>query len=153
MRDRNPADFRSIKKTTQTGLGSSSSQPVEDDDEADKSYNLSNEKKDEAGAQNMIPMDAFQIELQTAFEPLRINQEIQGMQLNRNRRIHSPLRGQVGTSKGMNRSPRKFTTEEFLRFFKKGKLLNYFENHTKRTSIPGANGWYRLLAIFSERNK
>ncbi|KAI5676319.1 hypothetical protein M9H77_07269 [Catharanthus roseus] len=56
--------------------GTSFSQPVEDDDKADQSYNPSDEEEDEASAPNTIPMDAFQIEMQTAFEQVRINQEI-----------------------------------------------------------------------------
>ncbi|KAI5676263.1 hypothetical protein M9H77_07213 [Catharanthus roseus] len=79
--DRNPADFLSIKKTTQTGLGVSSSQQVEEDDEVNESYNPSDDEGDETGAHNAIPLDAFQIEMWTAFEQLQINQEIQGMQL------------------------------------------------------------------------
>ncbi|KAI5668428.1 hypothetical protein M9H77_18281 [Catharanthus roseus] len=39
MREHHPASFRSIKKATQTGLGAFSLQPVENDDEADESYN------------------------------------------------------------------------------------------------------------------
>ncbi|KAI5680902.1 hypothetical protein M9H77_02129 [Catharanthus roseus] len=35
-------------KTTQTGLGASSSQPVEDDDEADESYKPSDDEEDES---------------------------------------------------------------------------------------------------------
>ncbi|KAI5681829.1 hypothetical protein M9H77_03057 [Catharanthus roseus] len=50
LRDRNLAGFRKIKKTTQIGLGPSSSQPVQDDDEADESYNPSDNEEDEAGA-------------------------------------------------------------------------------------------------------
>ncbi|KAI5653416.1 hypothetical protein M9H77_30603 [Catharanthus roseus] len=54
-------------------------QIVQDDDyEADESYNPSDDE-DEADAQNTILMDAFQTKMQTAFEKLRINQEIQGM--------------------------------------------------------------------------
>ncbi|KAI5677231.1 hypothetical protein M9H77_08181 [Catharanthus roseus] len=68
--DRNPAHFRSIKKTTQIGIGSSSSQPVEDDNEADESYDPLDDEDDEADAQITIPMDAFQIEMRTAFEQL-----------------------------------------------------------------------------------
>ncbi|KAI5681035.1 hypothetical protein M9H77_02262 [Catharanthus roseus] len=48
MPGHNPTGFCSIKKTTQTGLGASSSQPVEDDDEADESYNPSDDEEDEA---------------------------------------------------------------------------------------------------------
>ncbi|KAI5657942.1 hypothetical protein M9H77_26735 [Catharanthus roseus] len=76
LRDRNSANFFKIKKTTQTGQGASSLQPVEDDDEANESYNPSDDEENEVGAQNTILMDAFQIEMQTAFEQLRINQEI-----------------------------------------------------------------------------
>ncbi|KAI5662205.1 hypothetical protein M9H77_21528 [Catharanthus roseus] len=51
LRDRNSANFHKIKKTTQTGLGASSLQPVEDDDDdADESYNPSDNEEDEAGA-------------------------------------------------------------------------------------------------------
>ncbi|KAI5671333.1 hypothetical protein M9H77_11697 [Catharanthus roseus] len=52
-------------------------QPVEDDDEAE----ASDDEEDEAGVQNTILMDAFQTEMQITFEQLRINQEVQGMQL------------------------------------------------------------------------
>ncbi|KAI5664431.1 hypothetical protein M9H77_23754 [Catharanthus roseus] len=78
FRDRNPASFCSIKKITQTGLGKSSSQPVEDDEEANESYNLSNDEDDEAGAQTTIPIDAFQTEMWISFEQLQITQEIYG---------------------------------------------------------------------------
>ncbi|KAI5650495.1 hypothetical protein M9H77_36500 [Catharanthus roseus] len=50
MWDHNLAGFRLIKKTTQIGLGPSSSQPVDDDDEANESYNPSDDEEDEAGA-------------------------------------------------------------------------------------------------------
>ncbi|KAI5668913.1 hypothetical protein M9H77_18766 [Catharanthus roseus] len=73
--------FRSIKKTTQTGLGASFSQPAEDDDEADESYNPLDDEEDETGAQNRVLMDAFQTDMRIAFEQLRITQEIHGMQL------------------------------------------------------------------------
>ncbi|KAI5657922.1 hypothetical protein M9H77_26715 [Catharanthus roseus] len=56
--------------------GVSSLAQVENDDEADESYNPSDEEKDEAGAQNMIPIDACQIEIQTTFEQLQTNQEL-----------------------------------------------------------------------------
>ncbi|KAI5658469.1 hypothetical protein M9H77_27262 [Catharanthus roseus] len=56
-------------------------QPVENDDEADESYNLSDDEEDEAGAQNMVLIDAFLTEMRAAFEKLWITQEIQGMQL------------------------------------------------------------------------
>ncbi|KAI5652431.1 hypothetical protein M9H77_29618 [Catharanthus roseus] len=71
---------RTLAKTSQTGQGASSSQPVEDDDEVGKSYNPSDDEEDEASAQNTIPMDPFQIEMQTAFVQFQINQEIQEMQ-------------------------------------------------------------------------
>ncbi|KAI5667848.1 hypothetical protein M9H77_17701 [Catharanthus roseus] len=51
-----------------SSLGPSSSQLVEDDDEADKSYNPSDDEEDEASAQNTVPIYAFQTEMQTAFE-------------------------------------------------------------------------------------
>ncbi|KAI5662941.1 hypothetical protein M9H77_22264 [Catharanthus roseus] len=81
LRDRNLAGFHKIKKTNQTGLEASSSQPVEDYDEANEFYNPSDDEEDKAGAQNTIPIDAFQTEMRTAFEQLQINQKIQGMQL------------------------------------------------------------------------
>ncbi|KAI5658372.1 hypothetical protein M9H77_27165 [Catharanthus roseus] len=62
-------------------IGCGISQPVQDDDEADDSYNPSNDEEDEAGAHNTISMDAFQTKMCTGFEQLQINQEIQGMQL------------------------------------------------------------------------
>ncbi|KAI5676129.1 hypothetical protein M9H77_07079 [Catharanthus roseus] len=68
--DRNPASFHKIKKPTKP-----------DDDEADESYNPSDDEEYEAGAQNTILIDVFQTEMQTAFEQLRINQEVQGMWL------------------------------------------------------------------------
>ncbi|KAI5683144.1 hypothetical protein M9H77_04372 [Catharanthus roseus] len=52
-----------------------------DDDGPNESYNPSDDEEDEAGSQNTIPMDAFQTELRTTFEQLRITQEIQGMKL------------------------------------------------------------------------
>ncbi|KAI5676629.1 hypothetical protein M9H77_07579 [Catharanthus roseus] len=79
LQDCSAGSFRPIKKTTQHGIGASSSQPSEDDDEAESSY----DEEDEIDTQNTIPMDAFQIEMQTAFEQLWINQEIQEMQLNK----------------------------------------------------------------------
>ncbi|KAI5675839.1 hypothetical protein M9H77_06789 [Catharanthus roseus] len=79
MPDGNPASFRSIKNTIQTGLGASSSQPVKDDDEAYESYNPLDNEEDEASAKNTVPMDAFQMEMQTAFEQLWITQQIHGM--------------------------------------------------------------------------
>ncbi|KAI5664532.1 hypothetical protein M9H77_23856 [Catharanthus roseus] len=79
--DCNPASFCSIKKTTQTGLGTSSSQPFEDNDEADESYNPLDDEEDEVDAQNTVPMNTFQTEMRTAFEQLRSTQEIHGMQL------------------------------------------------------------------------
>ncbi|KAI5676241.1 hypothetical protein M9H77_07191 [Catharanthus roseus] len=79
--DHSAGGFQPIKKTTQTDIRTSSLQPVEDDNEANESYNPSDDEEDKAGAQNTILMDAFQIEMQTAFEQLQINQEIQGMQL------------------------------------------------------------------------
>ncbi|KAI5650300.1 hypothetical protein M9H77_36305 [Catharanthus roseus] len=64
LRDRNPFDFRSIKKTTQTGMGASSSQLLEDDDnEADESYNPSDDKDYEADAQTTVSIDTFQAEI------------------------------------------------------------------------------------------
>ncbi|KAI5650147.1 hypothetical protein M9H77_36152 [Catharanthus roseus] len=81
MWEHNSTRFCSIKKTTQTGLGASFSQPVEDDDEADESYNPLDDKEDEAGAQNTIPMDVFQTEMRTAVEQHRNNQEIQGIRV------------------------------------------------------------------------
>ncbi|KAI5671476.1 hypothetical protein M9H77_11840 [Catharanthus roseus] len=54
---------------------------LEDNNEADESYNPSDDEEDEADAENPIPMDAFQTEMRIAFEQLWINQEIQGMQL------------------------------------------------------------------------
>ncbi|KAI5653482.1 hypothetical protein M9H77_30669 [Catharanthus roseus] len=53
LRDRNPAGFCSIKKTTQTDLGASSLQPVENNDEADESYNPSDDEEDENEMQLM----------------------------------------------------------------------------------------------------
>ncbi|KAI5682032.1 hypothetical protein M9H77_03260 [Catharanthus roseus] len=69
------------RKNNPNQLGASSLLRVEDNDEADESYNPSDDEEDEASAQNTIPMDTFQTEMQTAFELLRINQEVQGMQL------------------------------------------------------------------------
>ncbi|KAI5663519.1 hypothetical protein M9H77_22842 [Catharanthus roseus] len=68
--DCSASGFRPIKKTTQSGIRTLSSEPVEDDDDEDK-----------ASAQNTIPIDAFQTGMQTVFEQLRINQEIQEIQL------------------------------------------------------------------------
>ncbi|KAI5652884.1 hypothetical protein M9H77_30071 [Catharanthus roseus] len=76
-----PGQFSQNKDNTQISLGASSSEPIEDDDEANESDNPSDDEEDEVDAQNTIPMDAFQKEMQTAFEKLRINQEVQGMQL------------------------------------------------------------------------
>ncbi|KAI5681222.1 hypothetical protein M9H77_02449 [Catharanthus roseus] len=53
-------------------IRASSSQQVEDDNEA----KASDYEEDEAGAQNTISVDAFQTQMQTAFNKLRINQEI-----------------------------------------------------------------------------
>ncbi|KAI5649042.1 hypothetical protein M9H77_35047 [Catharanthus roseus] len=62
-------------------MGSTFSQLVEDDDEADESYNPSDDEEDAAGAQNTTLMDAFQTEMWTAFEQLGITQEIQWIEL------------------------------------------------------------------------
>ncbi|KAI5681095.1 hypothetical protein M9H77_02322 [Catharanthus roseus] len=62
-------------------MGVSFSQLVEDDDEVDESYNLLDDEEDEAGAQNIILMDAFQTEMRTALEKLGIDKEIHRMQL------------------------------------------------------------------------
>ncbi|KAI5676995.1 hypothetical protein M9H77_07945 [Catharanthus roseus] len=66
--DRNLTDFCSIKKTTQTGLGVSSSQLVENDAEADESYNPLDDNEDEAGAHNTVLIDIFQAKIRTSFE-------------------------------------------------------------------------------------
>ncbi|KAI5652322.1 hypothetical protein M9H77_29509 [Catharanthus roseus] len=52
-----------------------------DDNEADESYNTSDDEEDEAVGQHTILMDAFQTKTRTAFEQLCINHEIQGLQL------------------------------------------------------------------------
>ncbi|KAI5652517.1 hypothetical protein M9H77_29704 [Catharanthus roseus] len=77
LQDHSTSGFRPIKETTQTSIGTLSSQPIEDDDEVEASDN----EEDEVGAKKMIPIDEFQTEMRTAFEQLQINQEIQGMQL------------------------------------------------------------------------
>ncbi|KAI5654541.1 hypothetical protein M9H77_31728 [Catharanthus roseus] len=69
--------MRPVAKMTRSGIRVLSLQTGEDDDEAESS----DDEEDEAGAQNTTPMDAFKIEMWTAFEELRINKEIQGMQL------------------------------------------------------------------------
>ncbi|KAI5653209.1 hypothetical protein M9H77_30396 [Catharanthus roseus] len=53
---------------------------IEDDDEADESYNPLNDEDDEANAQTTILRDAFPTEMQTTFEQLRITQEFHGVQ-------------------------------------------------------------------------
>ncbi|KAI5668604.1 hypothetical protein M9H77_18457 [Catharanthus roseus] len=45
----------------------------EDDNEANESYNSLDDEEDEAGAQSMISIDAFQTKMWTAFEQLWIN--------------------------------------------------------------------------------
>ncbi|KAI5653305.1 hypothetical protein M9H77_30492 [Catharanthus roseus] len=77
LQDCSAGGFLPVKKITRSGIGASSSQLVEDDDEA----KASDDEEDKVGTQNTIPMDAFQIEMRTAFEQLQINQEVQGMQL------------------------------------------------------------------------
>ncbi|KAI5662012.1 hypothetical protein M9H77_21335 [Catharanthus roseus] len=54
---------------------------LEDDDEADESYDPSDDEDDEADARIIIPTDAFQTKMQTAFEQLQITQEIYETQL------------------------------------------------------------------------
>ncbi|KAI5667374.1 hypothetical protein M9H77_17227 [Catharanthus roseus] len=54
IRDRNPVGFCSVKKTTQTGMGPSSSKLIEDNDKADESYNPSDNEEDEANAKNSL---------------------------------------------------------------------------------------------------
>ncbi|KAI5667704.1 hypothetical protein M9H77_17557 [Catharanthus roseus] len=73
LRERNYASFRSIKKTTETGIKASFSYPAEDGSEDNESYDLS--AKDEPSS---VPMDAFQAEIRTAFRQLRISQDIHG---------------------------------------------------------------------------
>ncbi|KAI5676254.1 hypothetical protein M9H77_07204 [Catharanthus roseus] len=60
LQECNAAGFRSIKKTTHTGLGASSSQQVEGDGEANESNNPSYVEEDKADAQNTILIDAVQ---------------------------------------------------------------------------------------------
>ncbi|KAI5653038.1 hypothetical protein M9H77_30225 [Catharanthus roseus] len=62
LRDHNLAGFRKIKKTTQTGRG----------------LLPCNQR---GQCLNTIPIDTFQIKIWATFEQLRINQDIQGMQL------------------------------------------------------------------------
>lgn len=75
LRDRNAYAFRKIKKTTQTGLGASSSQPVDDHDKdeelsgEDDSYYPSDED-----ALPITSMDAFQIKMWDAFEQFWLTQ-------------------------------------------------------------------------------
>ncbi|KAI5653515.1 hypothetical protein M9H77_30702 [Catharanthus roseus] len=73
-RDHSAGSFRPIKKNTQSGIGASSLQLVEDDDKAE----VSDDEEDKASAQDTSLMDAFQIEMWTTFEQLQINQEVQG---------------------------------------------------------------------------
>lgn len=56
LKERNLASFCSIKKTTKTGIGASSSQLDDEDEEADESYNPSD---DEIDAPLIVPMHAF----------------------------------------------------------------------------------------------
>ncbi|KAI5671402.1 hypothetical protein M9H77_11766 [Catharanthus roseus] len=70
-------NFRSIKKTTQTGKGVSSLWPDEDEgSEDDESYYLSGEDEPSTG-----PIAAFQTEKWTIFEQFHVTQEIHGEQL------------------------------------------------------------------------
>ncbi|KAI5681773.1 hypothetical protein M9H77_03001 [Catharanthus roseus] len=58
LRERNPADFCSTKKTTLIGMKASSLQLDDEDDEADESYNPSDDGNDEADTAT-VQMDAF----------------------------------------------------------------------------------------------
>ncbi|KAI5676295.1 hypothetical protein M9H77_07245 [Catharanthus roseus] len=54
LRDRSTSGFRPIEKTTRSSIGASSSQPCKDNED---------DEEDETGAQNTIPMNAFQTEM------------------------------------------------------------------------------------------
>ncbi|KAI5682122.1 hypothetical protein M9H77_03350 [Catharanthus roseus] len=76
MRECDLSGFLSIKKTTQTGIVASSLQPNDEGSEDDKSYDLS--RKD---VPSTVPMTAFQNEMWTALEQLRVTQNIHEVQL------------------------------------------------------------------------
>ncbi|KAI5649779.1 hypothetical protein M9H77_35784 [Catharanthus roseus] len=65
LQECNYASFRSIKKTTQTGIGASFSLPDDDKREDDESYDLSVED-----APPTVPIDKFQTKMRAAFELL-----------------------------------------------------------------------------------
>lgn len=67
------SSFHSIKKTTHTGIGASSSQPDGEVCEENESYDFSGEYEPP-----IDPMVAFQNKMLTVFEQLRVTQDIYG---------------------------------------------------------------------------
>lgn len=72
MRERNIAGFRKTKKTTNTDLGTFFSQPIDDEDSSDDDGSYDHSAED---APPTIYIHAFQVEMQAAFDQLRITQD------------------------------------------------------------------------------
>ncbi|KAI5669017.1 hypothetical protein M9H77_18870 [Catharanthus roseus] len=88
-----------------TRLGASFLQPVENDAEANESYNTSNDEEEGAGAQNTVWIDAFQmgcgLHLSNPGYSINARDAVDGTG-----RVQLSICERVGTSKGINRSPK-----------------------------------------------